>query len=128
MTPTRTESTYRRSYISSWVTGTVAFVALIVAGYPAVGAVAFGLAALVAVNLQREYEGPLFDERDDAIVKKASINTMFIFGVVSGIFFPTMTVLYALDIYQWPTWLTPIAWFVTTLFLLWGVNLLLARW
>jgi len=128
MTPTHTESTYRRSYIGSWLTGTVAFVVLIVAGYPVGGAIAFGGAALVAVNLQREYEGPLFDGRDDAILKEASISTIAIFGVVSGIFFPTMTVLNALDIYQWPAWLTPIAWFVAALFLVWGVNLLLARW
>jgi uncharacterized membrane protein len=128
MSPTHIESTYRRSYIGSWLTGTVAFIGLIVAGYPVVGAVAFGLAALVAVNLQREYDGPMFDERDDAIVKRASVNTIAIFGVVSGIFFPTMTTLHALNIYQWPAWLTPIAWFVAALFLMWGVNLLLARW
>lgn len=128
MTLVHNEATYRRSYIGIWLIGTLTFVGLIVAGYPVVGAVEFGLAALVAINLHRRYEGPLFDERDDAIIKEASANTLLTFGVISGVFFPTMTALHALDIHQWPTWLTPIAWFVTGLFLVFGVNILMARW
>ncbi|MFD1586078.1 DUF2178 domain-containing protein [Halorientalis brevis] len=127
MPSTHSESTYRRSYIGSWLAGTVAFAGLIVAGYPVVGAVAFGVAALVAINLQRGYEGPLFDERDEDIVKEASANTISIFGVTSAVVFPTMTALTALGMFEWPWWLTPIAWFVTALYLVWGLNLLLAR-
>lgn len=128
MTLDYNEGRHRRSYIGIWLIGTLAFVGLIVAGYPVVGAVAFGLAALVAINLHRRYEGPLFDERDEGVIKEASANTLFVFGVSSGVVFPIMTALSALDIYQWPTWLTPIAWFVTGLFLVFGVNILIARW
>lgn len=128
MTLDHNEGNYRRSYIGIWLIGTLAFVGLIVAGYPVVGAVAFGLAALVAINFHRRYEGPLFDERDEGVIKEASANTLFVFGVSSGVVFPIMTALSALDMYQWPTWLTPIAWFVTGLFLVFGVNILIARW
>ena len=126
-TMTGQESTYRRSYIGSWIAGTLAFVGLIVAGYPVAGAVAFGLAAVVAINLHRGYEGPLFDERDEQIITEASANTISIVGITSGVFFPTMTALHALGVSQWPAWLTPIAWFVTALYGVWGLNLLLAR-
>lgn len=127
ITMTGNESTYRRSYIGIWLAGTLAFVALLVAGYPVAGAGAFGLAALAAIALHRGYRGPLFDERDAEIIETASANTISIVGMTSGVFFPTMTVLHALEVYQWPTWLTPIAWFVAGLYGLWGLNLLLAR-
>jgi len=127
MTSRRSESTYRRSYVGTWLAGTVAFVALIVAGYPVVGAVAFGVAAFVAIGLHGQYGGPLFDERDAEIIETASANTISVFGIASAVVFPTMTALHALAVYQWPGWLTPIAWFVTALYLVWGLNLLLAR-
>lgn len=128
MTSKHTESTYRRSYTGSGPIGTVAFVAPDVAGHPVVGAVALASATVGVVELQRGYERPFIDERDDTIVSEASITTVSVFGVVSRVVFTTRTELQALDIHRWPAWLAPIAWFVAAMFLAWNVNLLLARW
>jgi uncharacterized membrane protein len=127
MATAHSESTYRRSYIGIWALGAVAFAGLIVAGFPLVGVGAFVVAAVAAVAFQGTYGGVLFDERDRTTLQEAGANTIAVLGMTSAVVFPTFTALHALGVYTWPAWLTPIAWFVTALFGVWLLMLLLAR-
>lgn len=116
----------RLTYVGIWAGGTVAYVALALAGYPAVAGGVFLLAGALAVGYQRRTDA-LFDERDDDILRTASANTMATVGLAAALFFPGMAVLAGLDVVAWPEWLTPVALFVAALYALWGLQVALAR-
>lgn len=109
------ESTYRRLYIGLWTLSGVALAGLLVLGRPLLGAGAFVGCIVAAVVVFRRYEGPLFDERDRRQQGAASRRTLGLMGVVSALVFPSVTVLWALGVVAWPTWLTPVAFFVAAL-------------
>jgi ABC-type branched-subunit amino acid transport system permease subunit len=115
----------RLSYIGLWALATLAFVGLSVAGYPAVGAVAFfGLGgATVALGDPES----MFDERDADIIEEASANTIRVVGLSAAVVFPTVSALAGLGYIAFPLWLAPIGAFVAAMFALWGGFLLLAR-
>jgi len=117
---------YRRAYVAAWVVGSLAFVGLIAAGYPLVGSVAFGAAAVVGVGAHQVFEGELFDESTSDL-RAACTNTIAVLGITAAVVFPTLTILYSLGVYEWPAWLTRMAWFVGALFVVWIVMLLVAR-
>jgi uncharacterized membrane protein len=115
VTPTDSESTYRKLYVGLWALSGVALAGGIVAGYPLVGVGAFAALGLAALVTFRRYDGPLFDERDERRQAAASKRTLAIVGVTSAVVFPSVTALWALDVIAWPLWLTPIAFFVAAL-------------
>jgi len=125
-TTATTTTTYRRTYFGLWMGSGLLFAALIAAGYPLVGVGAFALGALAATALQHR-SPTLFDERDTTIFQEAGANTIAVVGMVSAVFFPTMTALWALDVLAWPLWLAHLGWFVTGLFAIWGLALAVAR-
>jgi hypothetical protein len=108
------------------VAGTLAYVGLAVAGYPAAAGGAFLLTGALAVGYHRR-SGALFDERDDEVLATASANTMATLGIASALFFPGMAVLTALDVLTWPAWLTPVGLFVGALYAPWIGQVALAR-
>jgi uncharacterized membrane protein len=110
-----TEQRYRRLYTGLWALSGVSLAALIVAGYPLVGVGAFAVFAVSALATYRRYDGPLFDERDQHRQAAASKRTLAIMGMSSAVVFPGATALWALNLIEWPLWLTPIALFVAAL-------------
>ncbi|WP_246984657.1 hypothetical protein [Halorientalis marina] len=120
------ETAYRRSYVAAWGVGSAAFVGLIAAGLPLVGSVAFGAAVVVGVGAHQVFEGELFDDATSDL-RAASTNTIAVLGITAAVVFPTLTILYSLGLYEWPAWLTRMAWFVGALFVVWITMLLVAR-
>jgi uncharacterized membrane protein len=115
MTTATTETRYRRLYAGLWVLSGVSLGGLIVAGYPLAGVAAFVACIVAAVGAFRYYDGPLFDERDRRIQAAASKRTLAVMGIGSAVVFPSATALWALDVIEWPLWLTPVAFFVAVL-------------
>jgi uncharacterized membrane protein len=112
---TNTETTYRRLYIGLWILSGISLAGLILLGNPVIGAAAFVSCALGAVLVFRHYDGPLFDERDESRQAAASKRTLRIMGLSAAVGFPSVTVLWAVGVIEWPLWLTPIAFFVAAL-------------
>lgn len=81
----------------------------------------------VSVYLQVNYSGPLFDERDRQTHERAAGWTITLFGWASAVFFPTMTVLVALNYMTWPEWLVPIALIVLVVCGVYGILLFVVR-
>lgn len=128
MTATVTsQSGYRRLYVLSWILGTVGYVGLLLAEQVVAGVVVFLLGGPAAVALSRRSGTTLLDERDASVIETASANTLLLVGVAPTVTFPTVVVLDALGGLAFPVWLAPIGLFVTGLFGLWAVMLLLAR-
>lgn len=123
----RSERTYRRLYTAlSGLSGLV-LAALIALGYPILGVAGFAVLFGAAGYLQVAYTGTLFDERDHRTHERASGWTLALFGWACALFFPTMTVLTALNYATWPRWLVPIALLVPVVFGTYGLLLLVAR-
>jgi uncharacterized membrane protein len=111
-----TERTHRRAYAGLWALSGLVLAGAIVAGYPLAGVAGFYLFALGATLVARRYTGPLFDERDRTINRRAASQTLGLLGVGSAVLFPTLTALVALGVVEWPAWLTPIALFVPVVY------------
>ena len=128
MTETTTHGglTPRRTYVCFWAVGTVLYVALLLAEQVLAGVALFALFGIGAMGYHRSREHPMLDERDEAVFETASANTVGLLGIVSAVVFPTTAALDALGYAEWPVWLSPVALFVTALFVVWGVNLVLA--
>ena len=110
-----TETSTRRLYIGLWGLSGLALASLIVVGRPLVGVAAFVGCGLASLFVFRQYDGPLFDERDDRQQAAASKRTLGLLGIAAAVVFPTVTALWALGVIAWPLWLTPIAFFVAAL-------------
>jgi uncharacterized membrane protein len=100
---------------------------LVAAGQPLVGVAGFVVFLGAAGALQAQYSEPLFDERDKQTHERAAGWTLTLFGWASAVFFPTMTVLAALEYTAWPEWLVPIAFTVPLVYGTYGVLLFVAR-
>lgn len=118
---------YRHMYgVLSGLSGLVLGV-LIAVGQPLVGVAGFVGLLGAAGYLQVGYSGTLFDERDKQTHERAAGWTITLFGWACAVFFPTMTVLVALNYTTWPTWLVPIAFVVPVVYGMYGVFLVVAR-
>lgn len=115
----------RLTFIGLWVIATLAFAGSFVVGYPSIGGLSFLLLGGLAIVVFGRRS--TFDERDDHLISQASTNTLAVVGIASGVFFPVLTVLWAIGVLDWPAWLTPIAFFVAGLYGLGLVFFLLAR-
>lgn len=115
----------RLTYIGIWVVATVAYIGFAVAGYPALGAGAFLILGASTFALGRPER--MFDERDTAIVKEASANTIQVIGLISAIVFPVTAALAGFGYVEWPMWLAGASLVITVQFALWVGFLLLAR-
>jgi uncharacterized membrane protein len=118
--------TPRRTYVGLWAVGTVGYVALLLAGHVLAGVTAFALLGVGAIVYHRTRERPVLDERDASVIEEASANTARLLGLGSAVVFPATAALDALGYAAWPSWLTPLALFVTALFVVWVVNLAVA--
>jgi len=126
-THAHSERTYRLTYGALSGLSGLALGVLIAAGYSLAGVAGFVVFFGAAAYLQASYSGTLFDERDRQIHERASGWTLSLFGWASAVFFPTMTVLVALDYTTWPTWLVPIAFTVPLVYGVYGILLFVAR-
>lgn len=110
-----TETSNRRLYIGLWGLSGIALAGLIVLGRPLVGVAAFVGCGLASLLVFRQYDGPLFDERDYRQQAAASKRTLGLLGIAASVVFPAVTALWGLGVIAWPLWLTPIAFFVAAL-------------
>ncbi|PSP57486.1 hypothetical protein BRC82_00635 [Halobacteriales archaeon QS_1_67_19] len=114
------EHTYRRAYVGLWVAAGVLFGVLIGVGYKLWAVAAFFLLAGATFVVERTYEGPLFDERDESVHRVASAKTIGFYGVLSAIAFPVLVALDALGLYEWGPMTAGIAWAVAILYVTYG--------
>ncbi|EMA36251.1 hypothetical protein [Halococcus hamelinensis] len=122
---TRTTNRNRLLYIGLWALATMVFVGTTVAGYPAVGAVAFFVLGGATFTLGEPES--MFDERDASIIKEASANTIRVVGLTSAVVFPVVSALAGLGYVEFPMWLAPVGGFIAVMFALWGGFLVVAR-
>ncbi len=87
---------------------------------PFVAVGVYAVALVGAVGLQAAADVPVFDERDTDISRDAARWTLTIFGWASAGVFPTLTVAWGLDMFEWQPWSVAIALFVAVLYLTYG--------
>jgi len=102
------------------VVGGVALAGLTVIERPLAGVAVYVLAMVGAVVVQSRTEGPVFDERDEAISREAAQWTLTLFGLGSAGVFPALTVAWGLGLFEWRAWSTAVALFVAVLYLTYG--------
>jgi hypothetical protein len=84
-----------------------------------VGLYAVGLVASVAVPAVSEYT--LFDERDDAIHRRASGATLAVFGWLSALVFPSLVALSTTEYFAWGPASAAVGWMTAIVFAAYGV-------
>lgn len=126
-TTATTHSRNRTLYALSWLVGTAGYLGLLLVGQVLAGVAVLGLGGVTAVALHRSAGERMLDERDAAVVERASARTMQLVGLGAGVAFPTLVAMDALGRVAFPAWLEPVGLFVALLFGVWGVMLLLAR-
>jgi uncharacterized membrane protein len=114
-------STYRRAYLGLWIAAGVLFGLLIGFEQKLLAVAAFFLLAGATLVLERTYDGPLFDERDESVHRVASAKTVGFYGVLSAVVFPTLVALDALGVYEWGPMAAGVAWAVAILYITYGV-------
>lgn len=103
-TTTDTGSPARRNrlvYGGLWAIAALGYAGFIAAGRGLVAVAVFALFGLAAVGVQYRSDAPLFDERDEELLSRASGLTIRALGLVSAVLFPTLVVLDALDRWSW---------------------------
>jgi uncharacterized membrane protein len=110
----------RRLFGLAVVLGGLALAGFTVVGRPLVGVSAYGLAMIATAVSLLQTDSPVFDERDETISKEAASRTLTVFGLASAVVFPTLTVAWGLDLFDWQPWSSAIALFVAVLFLTYG--------
>jgi uncharacterized membrane protein len=114
------ENTYRRAYVGLWIAAGVLFGVLIGFGRNLWAVAAFFVLAGATLALERTYDGPLFDERDESVHRVASAKTVGFYGVLSAVVFPTLVALDALGVYEWGPTAAGVAWAVAVLYVTYG--------
>jgi uncharacterized membrane protein len=102
------------------VLGGLALAGFTILGRPLTGVGAYGLAIIATAVSLLQTDSPVFDERDETISKEAASRTLTVFGLASAVVFPTLTVAWGLDLFEWQPWSSAIALFVAVLFLTYG--------
>ncbi|ELY38831.1 hypothetical protein C497_06599 [Halalkalicoccus jeotgali B3] len=74
----------------------------------------------VAITLALTSDRPLWDERDDEIHRHAASRTVTLFGWLAALVYPTIVVLDALGLLEFPLWLVPISAFIILFYLVYG--------
>jgi uncharacterized membrane protein len=115
------ETTARRAVGGLWVLSGVALGVLAGYGRPLFGVAAYVLAIVAVFVVFRNYEDPLFDERDAKIRREAAAATLKLFGLTAAGVFPTLTAAWGLGYYQWNDWSVAIAFFVAVLYATFGI-------
>ena len=110
----------RRLFGLAVVLGGLALAGFTVVGRPLVGVSAYGLAMIATAVSLLQTDSPVFDERDETISKEAASRTLTVFGLASAVVFPTLTVAWGLNLFEWQPWNSAIALFVAVLFLIYG--------
>jgi uncharacterized membrane protein len=110
----------RRLFGLAVVLGGLALAGFTVVGRPLVGVSAYGLAMIATAVSLLQTDSPVFDERDETVSKEAASRTLTVFGLASAVVFPTLTVAWGLDLFEWQPWSSAIALFVAVLFLTYG--------
>jgi uncharacterized membrane protein len=110
------------------VLGAVALAAFTILERPLIGVGVYVVAILGVVLVQSQVRGPVFDERDERISQEAAQWTLTLLGLTSAVVFPSLTVAWGLDLFDWQPWSTAIALFVAVLYVTYGAfNLVLSR-
>jgi uncharacterized membrane protein len=110
----------RRLFGLAVVLGGLALAGFTVVGRPLVGVSAYGLAMIATAVSLLQTDSPVFDERDETISKAAASRTLTVLGLASAVVFPTLTVAWGLNLFEWQPWNSAIALFVAVLFLIYG--------
>jgi uncharacterized membrane protein len=110
----------RRLFGLAVVLGGLALAGFTVVGRPLVGVSAYGLAMIATAVSLLQTDSPVFDERDETVSKEAASRTLTVFGLASAVVFPTLTVAWGLNLFEWQPWNSAIALFVAVLFLIYG--------
>lgn len=118
----------RRLIATAAALGGLGLALFTVAELPLVGVGVYVIAVGSTVVLQPLSDGTAFDERDEAIAQVAAFWTLRVFGLVSAIVFPALTVAWGLDAFQWQPWSAAVGLFAAVLFLTYvGFMLVLQR-
>lgn len=124
----RRPSRVRRVIGGLTVLGAVALAAFTILERPLIGVGVYVVAMGGVVLVQSQVRGPVFDERDERISQEAAQWTLTLLGLTSAVVFPSLTVAWGLDLFDWQPWSTAIALFVAVLYLTYGAfNLVLSR-
>jgi hypothetical protein len=107
----------RRSVAALAAIAGIGLAAFTVIERPLVGVGVYVVAIAGSVAVQSRAERPVFDERDDAIMRDAAQWTLTLFGWASAGVFPALTVAWGLGVFEWQPWSTAIAMFVAVLYL-----------
>lgn len=110
----------RRLFGLAVVLGGLALAGFTVVGRPLVGVSAYWLAMIATAVSLLQTDSPVFDERDETVSKEAASRTLTVFGLASAVVFPTLTVAWGLNLFEWQPWNSAIALFVAVLFLIYG--------
>jgi uncharacterized membrane protein len=121
MTTQITVPNARRAFGGLIVLSGIGLAAFTAMNRPILGVGVFFLAFVGAVLVQAKAERSIFDERDKMISKDAAASTLTIFGWASFGVFPTLTAAWGLGIFEWGAWINGIAFFVTVLYLTYGL-------
>ena len=110
----------RRLFGLAVVLGGLALAGFTVVVRPLVAVSAYGLAMIATAVSLLQTDSPVFDERDETVSKEAASRTLTVFGLASAVVFPTLTVAWGLNLFEWQPWNSAIALFVAVLFLIYG--------
>ncbi|ELZ03464.1 DUF2178 domain-containing protein [Natrialba asiatica] len=77
---------------------------------PVIAVVLYAVGLTAAVVIPYGTAGPLFDERDDAIHRRASGTTLALFGWLSALVYPSLVVLSGTKLFSWGPASAAVAW------------------
>mgnify|MGYP006268669909 CR=1 FL=1 len=94
-------TTYRRTTVGLTLLAALALAGGVVFDVPFVGIAVYALGLATVFALPAVSDMRLFDERDDAIARKASATTLTLFGWLSAIVYPSLVALSATGQFSW---------------------------
>lgn len=119
---------YRRLSFGVLIAGTLGFVLADVAGYPVVGVGIYWLGFAAFFAVRRWAPMRLADERDCALERQASYDTIRIAGVALIVLAPTAATLQEVGYYEIPPVVEGAIWSCVALFAIFGVAYLARRY
>ncbi|MCY4731885.1 DUF2178 domain-containing protein [Natronomonas gomsonensis] len=94
-------TTYRRTTFGVTLLAALALAFGVVFEVPFVGIAVYALGLVAVFSLPAVTDVRLFDERDDAIARKAAGTTLTLFGWLSAIVYPSLVALSATGQFSW---------------------------
>lgn len=116
-------TTYRRTTVGLTLFAALALAGGVVLELPFVGIALYALGLLTVFSLPAVTDVRLFDERDDAIARKASATTLTLFGWLSAIVYPSLVALSATGQFSWGPASSAVAFATVAVYGVYGVAL-----